>query len=166
MTELSLIVRATAILLVCFGVLGLCRHGAAALRALILTLAFAALLLLPIAAAVLPALRVASPIPTATVRVPRVSAAVAPLPVAASIIARATAPLHRTAAIQSPASVLGVIWAAGVVLFTVPLFVTVWRVSRVRRRATTWDRGESIARALVGAQRTTRVPRVLSLIHI
>jgi hypothetical protein len=47
------------------------------------------------------------------------------------------------------------------VLFTVRLFVTVWRVSRVRRRATRWDRGESIARALVGDQGTTRVPEVV-----
>ena len=156
MTELALIVRATAILVLCFGILGLCRRSAAALRALILTLTFAALLLLPIAGAVLPSLRVANPIPRAGVAVPRMLGHVAPAPIAVTIVARTTAPTPRMPVLLSTTSVVVLVWAAGALSLATQLFVTVWRTSRVRRRVIPWTRGRAIAESILHGRSGTR----------
>jgi beta-lactamase regulating signal transducer with metallopeptidase domain len=163
MTEVSLVVRATAILLVCFAVLRLSRRRAAALRALILTFTFGMLLLLPVAVTVLPAIRVANPFTKAGAAVPRILGRVAPAPVAVAIVARATAPTPTRAATWSTATVLMLIWAAGSVSFAAPVFATVWGATRVRRRSMRWTRGESMARTVLESRGTGRSPDVVRL---
>jgi len=162
MTELALIARATAILVACFGILGLFRRTAAALRALILTLTFAALLLLPAAAAVLPAMRVANPVPSASVAVPHVLARVAPAPIAVTIVARATAPARPGAVLLSTASIVLLVWVVGAASFATQLIVSVWRTSRARRGFTCWPRGHTIAQSILdGRSRVRSVSVVL-----
>jgi beta-lactamase regulating signal transducer with metallopeptidase domain len=158
MTELALILRATALLVLCFGFLGLCRRRAAALRALILTLTFAALLLLPGAGAVLPSMRVANPVPKVGVAVPRMLGYVAPAPVAVTLVARATAPTPRTPVLLSTASAVLLVWAAGAIAFATHLFVSVWRTTRVRRGFTAWPQGQAMARSILRGR--TRVVNV------
>jgi beta-lactamase regulating signal transducer with metallopeptidase domain len=161
MTELALIVRATAIFVLCFGVLGICRRSAAALRALILTLTFAALLLLPIAGALLPSVRVANPIPKAGVAVPRMLGHVAPAPIAVTIVARATAPTPPTPMLVSTVSAALLVWAIGAITFATQLFVTVCRTSRVRRGSAPWARGATIAQSILHGRATMRAVKVV-----
>ena len=161
MTELALVVRATALLVVCFAILGLLRRSAAALLALILTLTFAALLLLPVAGGVLPSMRVANPVPKAGATVPRMLGHMAPAPIAVTIVARATAPAARTMSLPSTARVLGIVWVIGLLLCVAPVCATIWRASRVRRRATRWDHGEAIARSILDGRGAIPSPRVV-----
>jgi len=152
--ELSLLAKATVILIAGLVVTRLSRTARASLRHLVIASSFAALIVLPLWLA---------GAPTMTIDVP--VAASAPVVVGSSAVpARTTSvPADVTAATRtsspqfSVAGALRAIWIAGSVLFLIPVISVLWKLSMVRRTGlpVAWAR-EAITR--LAAERGVQQP--------
>jgi TonB family protein len=138
MTELSLLIRATVILVTGLGAVVVSRRASASARSLWLAITFGALLLFPIATATLPPARLVVPLPPATptdVRQASTPAHRAPS------TERVTAAVAHSAAPISLREWLVALWLTGVALSALPFGLAVAGASRLRRGATSWLRG-------------------------
>ena len=139
--ELSLLVKATLILLAGLVVTQLTRQARASVRHLVIATSFAALIALP-------ALLVAAP--AMTIDVP-----VTPSPAAAASVTVPSAPSDRRiesvyieATQRWPTVSIGdalrAIWLAGTIAFLIPVAAVLWRLSMIRRTGlpTAWRRDE------------------------
>lgn len=152
MTELSLIAKATVVLMVGLASLWMVHRAPASHRSLLIAVTFGILLFLPIATVAIPSFAVeipaASPIVT---RVPLLRAVAVTAPVAAIQTRAHAAPASSTTV--AAVTILRAAWAVGVTLFVIPIVAMMWRVSRVRRTALPWRGGESLARAHASGMR-------------
>jgi TonB family protein len=146
MTEFSLVVRASIVLVVSLAVVMAARRSAAAWRAWVLSLTFGVLLALPLTAYVLPPVTVVVPIAvkstasSPSLRRPTTrSSALLKSPPAASVTRH-----PRAMPLLSLASVVRAIWIAGALLVALPLALTLRMGARVRRDAMTWTTGEEM----------------------
>ena len=154
MTELSILVRSTAILAAGLAVIAASRRASASTRSLCLALTFGALLLFPLASLTLPTVRIAVPLPAPAALEPRphpsvTNARVEPVELRASAAPHAFTPLSARQWITS-------LWLVGAMLAAVPLAVAIAGAWRLRRRATPWPRGTEALRRLAGTNSTRR----------
>ena len=138
--ELSLLVKATLIMLAGLVVTHLTRTARASLRHLVIASSFAALIALPVLIAAAPAMTIdvpvtASPAAAASVTVP--SAANDRM---VSTYIDATQPWPTV----SIGGALRAIWLAGTIAFLIPVAAVLWRLSMIRRTGlpTAWRRDE------------------------
>ena len=153
MTELSLLIRATVILVTGLGAVAVLRGASASTRSLWLAVTFAALVLFPIATATLPPARLVVPMPLATPAVFRPTSTSAHRAPSTELVTPAVA---RSAAPVSPREWLVGVWLIGVALSALPLGLAVADARRLRRGGTPWLRGtRSLDRHLESPPRRT-----------
>ena len=167
--EMSIVVKAT--LTLALGLLGvrIAYTARASRRYLVLAATFGVLLLLPLAALVAPPVGIAiRSVPAAAARVetpgPGIGAPrpAATAPVNALVTTTESASTERpTWTMPSIPSVLRTVWMIGVVLFLLPVGITLWRLRAIRRTALTWVEGDAMARVLAAETRVRRTVRVL-----
>ena len=138
--ELSLLAKATLILLAGLVITQLTRTARASARHLVIAGAFAALIALPVLLAVAPAMTIDVPVtPSAP------AAASTPFPPAADDpIAAATRPPRQEWPAVSISDLLRAVWLAGTIAFLMPVAAVLWRLSMIRRTGlpTAWRRDE------------------------
>ena len=141
MTELSLIAKATFIIMVGLVSLWMFRRAPASRRSLLLSATFGILLALPVATVA---------VPSFAVEIPTVGPRLVHAPVLPEVqqVAAATGSIDdgptraagigaRPALVQIP-TLLRAAWTAGAIVFMAPIVVMLWRVSRLRRNALPW----------------------------
>jgi uncharacterized protein (TIGR03435 family) len=162
-TELAILAKATTILVLALIAVRLSSRTSASMRSLIFASTFGILLILPIAALLMPPLAlevgVSSPGSAATVVSPGVGGAPAPYSIASSI----DRSVHsaRVRRLPSVRVLLMTTWATGAVLCIVPVVATVWRLRRVRRGALRWPDRETLVRGISREAGVNRQVRVL-----
>ena len=141
--ELSLLAKATLLLLIGLAALSFAARQQASVRHLLLAATFAALLVLPLFVAVAPKAVIEVPIPvaatTAIVIAPPQKAAALP-PVS---FAQQTVPPAPQSELPSWPAILRALWIAGVLLSLAPLALDLWRLRRLRRNALPWTAARS-----------------------
>jgi TonB family protein len=135
MMELSVIAKATVILGLALSVAATMRRARASVRALILAAAFGALLMIPIAAIVIPPVTVTIPVSHATTRVLRPPDQGAPSPSSVGYAQGASDAVRSSSRVRrlSVGSVLRAVWITGVIVFLLPMVTMVWRLRGVER---------------------------------
>jgi beta-lactamase regulating signal transducer with metallopeptidase domain len=138
--ELSLLAKATIILIAGLAVTRLSRTARASVRHLVIASSFAALIALPVWLAGAPSMTIDVPIAASTSSVANTSA----LPETGTSVASATAPARTSAPRFSVADALRGVWITGVVIFLLPVFSVLWRLSTIRRTGlpVAWGRDE------------------------
>jgi bla regulator protein blaR1 len=157
-TELLMIFKATIALLIPLTAVWVTRSSRASVRHLLLTSAFAVLLLLPMATAVVPALRLSIPITAA--------APSARAPQNAQLQRRRESPPPTMISSEAPAQIstrtlLWAIWAIGAVWFIGALVRAVWRLRQLQRTGIPWVQGQAILQSLTNKP----TGRVTVLLH-
>ena len=131
--ELSILIKATLLMIFGLAAVGLARHARASTRHLLLAATFATLLMLPIAIVAGP--RLAVEIPAAQFSHSAVATGFTPSPEGVAQLATNRAePLNlgnSSWSMPPLSTVLRAIWLAGVFLFALPLAVDLWRVRRL-----------------------------------
>jgi beta-lactamase regulating signal transducer with metallopeptidase domain/biopolymer transport protein ExbD len=146
--ELSLLAKATAMLLIGLTAATLARRTRASVRHLLLTATFGTLLVTPIIGVAGPETAIA--IPIATVPTP-VAAPVAESVGAVSLPASAVAPAPTPGTLQIPWRVLArLIWLAGLSLFLVPVVTMLLRLRALRRTSLPWPELTRSVQTLAG----------------
>jgi bla regulator protein blaR1 len=146
--ELSIIVKATVILVIALAVTYLARGGTkASVRHLLLAFAFGVLLLLPVAALLMPPLAMRIPI-AQDVLTPSVWVSDGIASGTGSIGGVVESGPSKSGASVSAATILRVGWAIGLTLFMAPLMAAYWRLRRVRYAGVPWPEGQALARRL------------------
>jgi len=137
MAELSLVVKVTLVLIVALLATRLASRRSAAMRSLMLSAAFAILLLLPVATLVLPAraIEVADAYPAPFAPAGATAVAVFPAPPVAAEAAAVSASRWSTPSLRVTISLL---WAVGAVVFVAPLVGSLVRLRRLRRNGQPW----------------------------
>ena len=147
----SLIAKATVA--TAFAMMGawLARRRRAAVRHLILVAAFAALALLPVATAVLPA------VPVRLVTMPAVADpasatplnwTVEPSRLTSSGALRESRDTSSARPVRSISTLLSMVWLAGMICGLVPVAVGLWQIRRVRRHGLPWRDAQTMANDL------------------
>lgn len=138
--ELSLLLKATAILLTGLVVTQLARKARASVRHLVIAASFAALIALPLLLAAAPAMTIDVPV-TAS---PTAASGVRINPTITQPALGADAPPSRQLAAVAIADALRALWLAGTIAFLVPVAAVLWKLSMIRRTAlpTVWRREE------------------------
>jgi beta-lactamase regulating signal transducer with metallopeptidase domain len=151
--ELSLVAKATIILIAGLAATRLSRTARASVRHLVIASSFAALIALPLWLAGAPTMTIDVPVAASAPSVANTIAA----PGAGTSVASAATPSRTTAPRVSVAGALRAVWITGVVIFLIPVFSVLWRLSTIRRTGlpVAWRRDE-IAR--LAAQRGVRLP--------
>jgi beta-lactamase regulating signal transducer with metallopeptidase domain len=152
--ELSLLAKATLMLVAALAVTRLARHARASVRHLVIASCFAALIALPLLLAAVPAV---------TIDVPAafVTAAPAPQPLPStttrSTIASAAEVSRQLLPAMAIGDVLRAIWLAGTVVFLIPVGMVSWKLSTIRRTGlpVAWNRD---ALAQLAASRGVATP--------
>jgi beta-lactamase regulating signal transducer with metallopeptidase domain len=158
---LSVVVKATLVLLVGLCAAWLARRSRASVRHLVLALTFAALLVLPAAAVLVPGAtipsRAAAPAKPSTTERPRAPRQALPMPAAP---ARTQSPSWSP---PSLATSLAATWAAVAAMLSASFALSLWRLRRIRRSAAPWPRGRARLETLAAAAgiRARRVEIVL-----
>ena len=143
--ELSLIAKATLILLFGLAITQLARMSRASIRHVVIATSFAALVALPILIAAVPAMIIEVPVATAPTVQNNVTNDSGPAPSPGSSF--------RTQIAQTSARVLPglslmqwlrIAWAAGAIVFLIPVAGVLWRLSMIRRTGlpVAWHRAE------------------------
>lgn len=138
MTDLSLLIRATAILATGLGAVSVSRGASASTRSLWLAVTFGALLLFPIATATLPPARLPVPMPATTSTVLRQAPAPAPGATSTEVVAPE---VSRSAAPFSLREWLVGVWLTGVALSALPFGLALAAARRLRTTGRSWARG-------------------------
>ena len=138
--ELSLVVKATLILLAGLVVTQLTRTARASARHLVVASAFAALIALPVLLAAAPAMTIDVPV---TPSPPAPTSVTLPSSVG-NPIATATSASRQAWPTVSIGDVLRAVWLAGTIAFLIPVAAVLWRLSVIRRTGlpTAWRRDE------------------------
>lgn len=160
------ILKATLVSAVAFILSHLCRRARASVRHLLFALAFVALVAIPGAGPVLPAV---------AVTIPEAPIALGPpagdMPAADSradadhfgpgawAAARAVTPVIPVTIEQ----VVMAVWAMGVLFFLMPVLVGSWQVRRLRQRALPWPEGQALVHTMASALGVRR--RIDTLLH-
>jgi bla regulator protein BlaR1 len=162
--ELSVVVKATIVLVVMHLSLYLASRTTASLRHLILAATFGTLLMLPIMTVVLPTVAVPlAATPPALLGRPVVGTTVAPVERSAQDAADTNEDVPPTPPARSSVPLTTVVqagWILGVVLFLVPIAVSLAQLRRLRRCARLWLGREPLIQTLateVGIRRPVRV---------
>ena len=136
--ELSLLVKATLVLLAGLVVTQLTRTARASVRHLVIASSFAALIALPLLLAAAPAMTIDVPVTPSPAAADIVESRPAPPGVIASADTPAT-PAWRTVSIGDA---LRAIWLTGTMAFLIPVAAALWRLSMIRRTGlpTAWRR--------------------------
>ena len=140
--ELSLLAKASLILIGGLAVTAFARTARASARHLVIATAFAALLVLPILIAFAPALAIDIPVAAqAAVPAPPAPTHVA---VAPDINDAITTAARGDVPELSIAEWARVVWAAGTIMFLIPVAAVLWRLSMIRRTGlpVAWHRAE------------------------
>lgn len=153
------ILKATFVCGAVFLLARLCRRARASIRHLLFALAFGAMVAIPVAGAIVPAVTVILPaavspadagpgvaVPVPSMVNPRPSGNAVPVIAATSVSAW---PLTLS-------QVLAVLWSIGVAVFLVPVVAGVWQVSRLRRTAMPWTAGQELVQSLASARGVRR----------
>jgi beta-lactamase regulating signal transducer with metallopeptidase domain len=147
MAELSLIAKATLVFAVALLATRASRRTRASVRSLILGIAFALVLALPIASAIAPAREVTIPDAYASrllIEEPVVE------PVSEQAVPRTQAARPSSPRWQLPSTRVLVwsVWLAGALVTLLPLAIGLWRLRDIRLRARVWEAGGALADAL------------------
>ena len=151
--ELSLVAKATIILIAALAVTRLSRTARASVRHLMIASSFAALIALPLWLAGAPSMTIDVPVVVSAPWVAGNRAA----PAASPSVFSAATPSRATAPRVSVAGALRAVWITGVVIFLIPVLSVLWKLSTIRRTGlpVAWRRDE-IAR--LAAARGVRAP--------
>src|SRR5687768_3533554 len=149
------ILKATLVCGAAFLLARACRRARASIRHLLFALAFAALIAIPAAEPIVPAVRVMLPAPAS----PADAAPEAAMPVSPGTDPRPSGErspaISTTAAAASPLTipeVLVVLWLIGVAVFLLPVVIGFWQVRRLRRSAIPWPGGQELVQSLASAR--------------
>jgi uncharacterized protein (TIGR03435 family) len=162
MMTLSILLKVTVTMLLAIGAVRASKHSPAAVRHVVLAAAFAVVLLLPIASIIAPTIRVPVPAVVQDALIPvdinpvSDSTAAAPKAVAPSRLPE-PAPWSR----PSVSTVLAGVWAAGAIVFLLPIAVGLWQVRALRRTALPWRHGRFLVSLLAAETRVRRDVAVL-----
>jgi beta-lactamase regulating signal transducer with metallopeptidase domain len=138
--ELSLLAKATIILIAGLAVTRLSRTARASVRHLVIASSFAALIALPVWLAGAPSLTIDVPVAASAPSVGNTRVA----PEAGTSATSAATPARTSAPRFSVAGALRAVWITGVVVFLLPVFSVLWRLSTIRRTGlpVAWGRDE------------------------
>ena len=155
----SIVVKATLVLVVALTGIWLASRNRAALRHAFLAAAFVALLALPLAALIAPVVSIAVP---EDMQVQVTAAALHELPdgLAANSLARPGKVVTTARPDSSPFDLFLVCWLVGSAIFLLPMAMGMWQVRRLRRSGVVWQRGQSLVGALareMGIDRRVKV---------
>ena len=142
--ELSLIAKATVILLVTLAIAGAATRARASVRHVIVASSFAALVALPFVLAAAPPIRIEVAAPQASA--PLIAAPITGRTSVAQTTDEAPRPIPPVARIR-PLSITQwarVVWLAGAIAFLLPVVMALWRLSVIRRTGipVAWHRAE------------------------
>jgi uncharacterized protein (TIGR03435 family) len=159
---LSIVVKASVVLVVTFTIARFCRRSSASVRHLLFASAFGILLLLPVAAFFLPSiaieLTVAQPneqqplflIPSEALLTPQSSSS-----------RSGTVPLDSSGRALSVTNLLVAGWLMGVVVFLLPIATGLWQMRRFSRRGLRWRKGQELVESLAAEEGVGRRIEVL-----
>ena len=160
------IVKATLVSGVALLLSRLCRRARASIRHLLFALAFTALVAIPTAGLMLPALEVTVPaMGTATALRTHDMASAVPSSGAADSSGTNTPSLSRFTVPTGSATIAQVVtavWLSGVVLFLMPVVVGLWQLRRMHKSASAWTDGQVLGQMLA---RTMGVHRRIDVLH-
>jgi hypothetical protein len=161
----SIVAKATVTMVLALLGVRLARRSSAAVRHVLWAAAFAVLLALPLASILVPSVRLVQ-LPIVTDRIaesPALPSHTGVTPAADSVSTvfreRATIPSSRVSA----SVMLLAAWAAGALLFLLPVFVGLWHMRKLRRLGQPWRHGELMVRQLAADAGVHR--RVEVLLH-
>ncbi|HEY0285071.1 MAG TPA: M56 family metallopeptidase [Vicinamibacterales bacterium] len=147
------LLKATLVCGAAFFLSRLCRRARASVRHMVFALAFAALVVIPFAATMLPAVQITVPV---TAKAPALPAPDMTPPVRSrggSVPTDSTTPFVASRAkAADPVTVtqlVTAIWLTGVAVFLVPVMIGFWQMRGLRESARPWTDGEALARAFV-----------------
>jgi len=144
--ELSLVAKATLILMAALAVIAFARTARASARHLVIATLFAALAALPILIAFVPAMAIDVPVvATLTTAARSSNPAAGPGPTGAvSVTEAVTTAAQRTLPGLSLSQWARVLWATGAIAFLIPVVSALWRLSMIRRTGlpVAWHRAE------------------------
>lgn len=129
--ELSIAVKATAVVLMALIGARLASRARASVRHVLLASAFAALLALPLIAVSAPKFAIDIPVARAAAAAPPAAPAV--VTPSAPVTLGVTRPTPEGMDLPSGASMARVVWMAGVLLCLAPMMMMLWRLRRIRR---------------------------------
>jgi beta-lactamase regulating signal transducer with metallopeptidase domain len=160
---LSILLKVTATAILWLGLARLAGRSRASVRHALLSASFALLMVLPVVSFFAPSLRVHVPVPAAaeTVRASYEYPASVAWEDSAQSVRRfhlATVPASQGA---SRASLLFAVWAAGAVLFLLPVAAGLWQTRRLRRAGIPWRAGKTAAAGLAAESGVRRSVQVL-----
>ena len=139
--ELSLLAKATLILIAALAVTRLSRTARASLRHLVIATAFAALIALPLWLAGAPSMNIDEPLAASAP-----SPTTTPIPRATATLPEATPTSEwpRNSPRPSAAAALRLLWLGGAIIFLIPVASVLWRLSTIRRTGlpVAWGRDE------------------------
>jgi len=161
------IFKATLVCGAAFLLARVCRRARASIRHLLFALAFAALIAIPAAEPIMPAVRVMLP---AAVASQADATPETPMPVSPSTDPRPNGErspaISETRAAAWPLTtpqVLIVLWLIGVVVFLLPVVAGFWQVRRLCRSAIPWTSGQELLQSLASASAHRR--RIEVVLH-
>jgi bla regulator protein blaR1 len=144
--ELSILLKATALLTLALAVVRMAGRAKASVRHLVLASTFAALIALPLVIAAAPGVRV-----DIAVRPPRPAQTVAPTALPAGITPSAAAPVGAARwVIPSWTTIMRVVWAGGTMLQLGFLGWQLLRLRRIQRAGVPWLEGRDLVQKLAG----------------
>jgi beta-lactamase regulating signal transducer with metallopeptidase domain len=142
--ELSLVAKATLIVLGGLAVTAFARTARASARHLVIATSFAALAALPILIAVVPAMPIDVPVAAATLSASDNSSDRLSSPSVPGAASMVTTAAQRALPGVSLAQGLRIAWIAGAIVFLIPVASVLWRLSMIRRTGlpVAWHRAE------------------------
>ena len=153
--ELSIVAKATAIVIAGLIAVRLASHARASVRHLLLAATFASLLALPLMLLAAPQATIDVPV-ALTAAASRSTVAVRP-PVAVRPDAVAVQPAESRWSLPSGMALARMVWLAGAVVFLAPVPIVLWRLRRLRRTGLPWPNLQQQTHALA-AERGIRRP--------
>ncbi len=151
---LSILAKATVVMIVALIAVRCSRRSPASLRHLILASAFAVVAVLPLAERVLPTLTISfgrseAPQPFLPIDLVPEATSQEATPPYASVSSRVPAPVRETRGSAPSATTLWLAaWAIGAVVCLMPVLLTPWHLRRLRRASRPWRDGDSLARTI------------------
>jgi bla regulator protein blaR1 len=146
----SIVAKATVTMALGLIAVWLARGGCAAVRHVLLAAVFGVMLLLPIAAVVMPPLHVAVPVvaESRAERFPLVMNIAANPDVRTAGAGTRVAPAARHVSKLSLSNLLLAAWAAGAALFLLPVMIGLLQIRSLRRTGLPWRRGQLVVQTL------------------